>query len=49
LVPKLQVNGRLNIAKNWDGGLSGKKRGSEAGKSGSRAKKGYGFEEGWLD
>ena len=49
MVPKLEVNGRPNIAENWDGGWLVKKLGSEAGKSGSRAKKGYGVEEGWLD
>ena len=49
MVPKLEVSGRLNVAENWDGGWSGKKVGSEAGKSGSRAKTGYEVEEGWLD
>ena len=49
MVPKLEVNGRPNVAENLDGGWSGKKRGSEAGKSGSRAKKGYRVEEGWPD
>ena len=48
MVPKLEVNGRPNVAENWEGGWSGKKVGSEAGKSGSRAKKGYGVEGGWL-
>ena len=44
MIPKLEVNGRPNVAENGDGSRWVDKIGSEAGKSGSRVKKEDGIE-----